>query len=48
MKIIEGGGFDSSFQITPKWLTTIMHICKITTPSIERLDFSSLLFYRSE
>ena len=38
MRIIEGGGLDSTFQITPSWLTTILHICKIHLSFAERID----------
>ena len=37
MMIVEGGGFDSTFQITPTWLSTILHICKIHASFAERV-----------
>lgn len=39
MVIMEGGGFDSTFQITPSWLSTILHICKIHLSFAERICF---------
>lgn len=29
MKAVEGGAVESSFQVTPEWLTTVFHTCKI-------------------
>lgn len=37
LRTIEGGGFNSTFQITPKWLTTILHICKVHASFADRM-----------
>ena len=36
MKAMEGGAIESSFQVTPEWLTTVFHTCKIHPILAER------------
>ena len=38
---MEGGAIDSSFQVTPEWLTTVFHTCKIHPILSERIKSSA-------